>query len=71
MMTHGLFLWLLAVSLFQLSHRPETEGGGMMFCVRLTVPMCMLTESVQLCTCISALYQTIWLPFFFFFVRKG
>lgn len=39
----------------------------MIFCVGLTVYMCMLTESVQLCTCISALYQII--PFFI--IRKG
>lgn len=29
----------------------------MIYSVGLTVSMCMLTESVQLCTCISALYQ--------------
>lgn len=36
----------------------------MTFCVWLTVSMCMLTESLQLCTCISALYKIIRLPLY-------
>ncbi len=35
------------------AHHPQTESEWVILCVRLTVSMCMLTESVQLCTCIS------------------
>lgn len=63
-MIHGFFIGCRLSFLFSFylwgdcfNPSPLNWSGWMILCVELTVSMCMLTESVQLCTCISALYQ--------------